>query len=75
MATVFLFLYDVFKKYRLAFFAAVIGIALLAGYVASKLKLEEDISKAMPADEKIAKKKLCRKILWKSFVENKLEKN
>lgn len=55
MAGLFLFLYEVFKKYRVAFFAGVLGIALLAGYVASKIELEEDISKAMPADEKTKK--------------------
>ncbi len=52
MAGFFLFLYDLFRKHRMAFFTAVTGLAVLAGYTGSQIGLEEDISKAMPADEK-----------------------
>jgi len=55
MASLFLFLYELFKRHRIAFFSAVVAIALLCGYTASRINLEEDISKAMPADEKTEK--------------------
>jgi|GEM_PF-1512796 len=55
MAGIFLFLYDVFKRYRFAFFSAIAIIALVAGFTGSRISLEEDISKAMPADEKTEK--------------------
>jgi 1-acyl-sn-glycerol-3-phosphate acyltransferase len=55
MAGLFLFLYRLFKQHRIAFFTAAFAIALLAAYTGSKIDLEEDISKAMPADEKTEK--------------------
>jgi 1-acyl-sn-glycerol-3-phosphate acyltransferase len=45
MGAVFLFLYNVFKKRRIQLFLIVFLLFVIAIYMASKIKLEEDISK------------------------------
>ncbi|HEX8515855.1 MAG TPA: glycerol acyltransferase, partial [Bacteroidia bacterium] len=55
MGTIFVNIYRILKKRRVLFFLLFLGSLLFAGYFASRIKLEEDITKIMPSDEKIEK--------------------
>ena len=55
MERLFLFLYDFFNKQRLIFIIFVVGISAASLYYASKIKLEEDITKFIPKDAKVDK--------------------
>ena len=45
MEALFLFLYRAFKKHRIRLFLLVLLIAAVATFLASRIKLEEDITK------------------------------
>lgn len=51
---IFIFIYRFFKKFRLLFFLFTALIIGTVAYFASQIKLEEDISKMMPGDKKVA---------------------
>src|SRR5689334_8509001 len=53
MESIFLALYEFFKKRRSTFWVVLIGTLLLLGGVASRIELEEDISKFLPNDERV----------------------
>ena len=55
MEKIFLPIFNFFKKRRVALYALFFSILIFSGYFASKIKLEEDISKILPHDEKIQK--------------------
>jgi uncharacterized protein len=55
MEKLFIVIYEYFEKRRLLFWATLISSFLLMGYFALQIKLEEDISKILPNDEKIEK--------------------
>jgi len=48
----FLSLHRFFNNNRLVFFTAVVAAFVVAGYLASRLQFEEDISRMIPTDEK-----------------------
>ena len=51
----FIAIYNFFEKRRLLFFSVFILFFLLAGFFASRVKFEEDISRILPKDKKIEK--------------------
>lgn len=53
MGTFFQFLYRLTKQYRWLFLAVLISVVGMAGYLASKLRFSEDITKVLPLSEKI----------------------
>ncbi|MFH1321647.1 MAG: hypothetical protein ABII90_13475, partial [Bacteroidota bacterium] len=53
MSQLFLFFYNFFNKHRVIFILLIVGIVFFAGYFSFQLELEEDITKMMPADEKV----------------------
>lgn len=53
MEKIFLPIYNYFEKRRVALYALFFSCLLVCGFFASKIKLEEDISKILPADQKI----------------------
>ncbi len=55
MAKIFLFLYNFFKKHRVIFVLLIAASFLFVGYYASKIRLEEDISKFIPQNQKTEK--------------------
>jgi uncharacterized protein len=55
MAKLFLHIYQYFAGHRKVFFTVFIGIFLLTGFFALKIKPEEDISKILPKDRQSAK--------------------
>jgi len=55
MARIFLFLFQFFKKHRLLFVFLIVFSFLFIGYFASKIRLEEDISKFIPQNKKTEK--------------------
>ncbi len=55
MEKLFISLYDFFEKRRLLFWFTLAASFLLMGFFASRIKLEEDIAKILPADKKIEK--------------------
>jgi uncharacterized protein len=55
MGTIFVNIYRILKKRRIIFFILFLGSLLFAGFFASKISLEDDITKIMPSDEKIEK--------------------
>jgi len=55
MAKIFLFLYNFFKKHRIIFVLLIAASFLFVGYYASKIRLEEDISKFIPQNQKTEK--------------------
>ena len=55
MEKILLGIYEFYKKQRTGLFLTFIIIFLLAGWFASQLKFEEDISKILPPDKKIEK--------------------
>lgn len=55
MEKIFIHIYDFFARRRAVFFGCLIGSFLLAGYFASRVQFEEDISRILPKDKKIEK--------------------
>lgn len=55
MEKIFLPIYNFFERRRVALFVIFFSCVIGCGYLASKIKLEEDISKILPNDEKIQK--------------------
>ncbi len=55
MAKPFLYIYHYFAANRKVFFAVFIGLFLLTGFFALKIKPEEDISKILPKDRQSEK--------------------
>ena len=55
MEKIFVRLFQFFAKHRLVFFLFFIGSFLLAGYFASRVRFEEDISRVLPKDKKVEK--------------------
>lgn len=55
MAGIFIFIFRFFKKNKILFFVFLALLFGLVGYYASRIKLEEDISKMMPTDKKVEK--------------------
>ncbi|HTE13199.1 MAG TPA: 1-acyl-sn-glycerol-3-phosphate acyltransferase [Chitinophagaceae bacterium] len=55
MEKVFISLYNFFEKRRPLFWTTLAGCFLLAGFFASRIKLEEDIAGILPNDKKIEK--------------------
>ena len=53
MDKLFIAIYHFFVQRRLVFWIIFAGTFLVSGYFASRIKLEEDISKILPRDEKI----------------------
>ncbi|MDF2436146.1 MAG: glycerol acyltransferase [Bacteroidota bacterium] len=53
MGTVFVNIYRLLKKRRVLFFLLFIGALAFAGFFASQIRLEEDITKMMPSDAKV----------------------
>lgn len=54
MSRLFLTLYNLFKERKLVFVILLLGFLGLVGFLALELQFEEDISKIMPVDEKVA---------------------
>jgi uncharacterized protein len=55
METIFLGCYDFFKKRKALLFTFFIGSFLLLGFFASRIEIQEDISKFFPVDKKLEK--------------------
>ena len=55
MAKPFLYIYHYFAKNRVVFFTVFIALFLITGYLASKIRPEEDISKILPKDRQTEK--------------------
>ncbi|MFN8143825.1 MAG: MMPL family transporter [Bacteroidia bacterium] len=55
MGALFVSIYNFFERRRLVFFLTLGGLFLIMAFFASRVKLEEDISKALPKDKKIEK--------------------
>ncbi|HOX82503.1 MAG TPA: 1-acyl-sn-glycerol-3-phosphate acyltransferase [Chryseolinea sp.] len=55
MAKPFLYLYDFFAAHRRLFWVVFVGIVMVLGLVASQIKIEEDITKFFPDDERVEK--------------------
>ncbi|HMK02952.1 MAG TPA: 1-acyl-sn-glycerol-3-phosphate acyltransferase [Ferruginibacter sp.] len=55
MKKIFIDIYIFFEKRRPAFYTTLIVSFLIAGFFASRVKLEEDISRILPKDKKIEK--------------------
>ena len=55
MGIIFTSIYRILKKRRVLFFFLFLGALAFVGYFASQIKLEEDITKMMPTDAKIAR--------------------
>jgi len=55
MEKLFISLYNFFEKHRPLFWGVFFSLFLLAGFFASRIKLEEDIAGILPHDEKIEK--------------------
>ena len=55
MEKLFITIYNFFEKRKALFWGVLAGSFLLAGWFASRIKLEEDISKILPNDKKIEK--------------------
>ncbi len=53
MGILFTAIYRILKKRRILFFLLFLGAMAFVGFFASKIKLEEDITKMMPTDKKI----------------------
>ncbi len=53
MELLFTFIYRFLKKRRILFFLCLFGAFAIVSYFASKIKLEEDITKMMPSDAKV----------------------
>jgi 1-acyl-sn-glycerol-3-phosphate acyltransferase len=55
MAKPFLYIYAYFAKNRMVFFTVFVGLFVLTGYFASRIRPEEDISKILPKDRQTEK--------------------
>ena len=55
MELLFTYIYRFLKKRRVLFFILFLGTFSIVSYYASKIKLEEDITKMMPTDAKVAR--------------------
>ncbi len=55
MAQPFIFLYDFFHQRKGLFWASFISVLVLLGFGASQIKLEEDITRFFPDDERVEK--------------------
>jgi 1-acyl-sn-glycerol-3-phosphate acyltransferase len=55
MESIFLFLYDYFKTRKTLVFSLFIILFLIFGFCASRIKIEEDISKFFPVDKELEK--------------------
>src|SRR6187402_1709318 len=55
MGAIFVTLYNFFEKHRLVYFLVLFLLIGTLSYLASGIQLEEDISKALPTDEKTEK--------------------
>lgn len=53
MGGIFTFIYRILKKRRILFFLLFLGALAFAGFFASRIRLEEDITKMMPTDAKV----------------------
>ncbi|MCW3070978.1 MAG: glycerol acyltransferase [Bacteroidetes bacterium] len=53
MGTIFTNIYRILKRRRALFFLLFLGSLLFAGFFASRIQLEEDITKMMPTDAKV----------------------
>ncbi|MGQ0829132.1 MAG: 1-acyl-sn-glycerol-3-phosphate acyltransferase [Bacteroidota bacterium] len=53
MSILFTYIYRLLKKRRVLFFLLLIATLSFSGYYASKIQLEEDITKVMPTDAKV----------------------
>ena len=53
MARIFLFLYDFFQRRKPLFWALFLGLFALLGTGASRIELEEDITKFFPDDPRV----------------------
>ena len=55
MSGIFIFIYRFFKSNKIVFFLLLALLFAGVGFFASRIKLEEDISKMMPSDKKVEK--------------------
>src|SRR5437763_1500675 len=55
MSFLFLAIYDFFRKYRMVFWILLITVTAGLGYFASRITLEEDITKFIPDNENLGK--------------------
>ena len=55
METILIKIYNYFNKHKIAFYGVFIGSFLMLLFIASKIKLEEDISKILPKDKTVDK--------------------
>ena len=55
MEKILLPIFNYFEKRRFVFYTSLLGCFLVFGFFASKIRLEEDISKILPDDKKIQK--------------------
>lgn len=53
MSILFTYIYRLFKQRRILFFLLFLSAITFSGYFASKINLEEDITKMMPSDAKV----------------------
>lgn len=53
MGSIFTFIYRVLKQRRVLFFLLLIGAVAFSGFFATKIKVEEDITKMMPTDKNV----------------------
>ena len=55
MSSLFTYIYRILKQRRIVFFILFICAIAFSGFFASQITLEEDITKMMPSDAKVAK--------------------
>lgn len=55
MGNFFVAIYNFFERHKAAFWTSAIACFLLVGYFASKIRLEEDITRILPQDKKLDK--------------------
>ncbi|HEV8512350.1 MAG TPA: 1-acyl-sn-glycerol-3-phosphate acyltransferase [Cyclobacteriaceae bacterium] len=55
MESIFLFCYDYFKKRKKVFYVIFLLLFILVGFGATRIRVEEDISKFFPTDKKLEK--------------------
>jgi predicted RND superfamily exporter protein len=55
MAKLILHIYDYFESHRKTFFTVFIGLFIITGFFAIKIKPEEDISRILPKDRQSEK--------------------
>lgn len=72
MGSLFIWFYRFGKNHRLAFWAIIISIFLSSVFLASKIQFEEDITKVMPVDERIAE---INQVIEKSRITDRIVVN